>query len=177
MTSSKISRLPSASTTLVAIVLTGFCVLLHSCNGNETPPPSLLIGNWTRESYVRTVITPNGNSLVAYFESKGYSHDESVRYAQGIEAPATDASATAFEFKSDFTFVAYTKYPGQTQSGTWSVSDDQKTLVFNRGEPNEAGGEIIVTESHLTIKFQGKVNFDGVQELVLKQEYGLVRSQ
>lgn len=111
---------------LFVIILAG--VLVTSCEKDKDDPADLLVGTWTAES---TDVDANvgGQTMVEYFTGLGYSASDAQLLSNLFDVTVQQNFTGTVTFNSDKTYTA--NLGGQSDSGTWSLSSDNKQLTLN----------------------------------------------
>jgi hypothetical protein len=121
----RLSLLAFLSITLIAVT---------SCEKeDENLITASIVGEWTTQS-TNVDITVNGISLLNYLIDMGLPADQAqamvTLFSADMDFP------TSIEFKEDGTYTV-TMSDSPSESGTWSQSEDKKTLTMDAGTEDE----------------------------------------
>ena len=136
-----------------------FAVLfLVSCGGDEPKPSLNLVGKWTIESTTAD-LEVNDKPLKDYLISTGQTAAQAQAAVDDImeQIGPIDQLEANFEFKSDGSLtIVSTDDDGDTdtETGTWKLSDDKKTLTVS--DSDGSSPEVLTisdyTDSTVTLK-------------------------
>lgn len=98
------------------------------------PEPDEFIGTWTATE-ATTIITYQGMSAYDYWVSQGATPEEAT-YQVGYQTRGHgDYIPFSIEFKEDGTYNSLSgavgDVTGSPNDGTWELSDDRKTIIFD----------------------------------------------
>jgi hypothetical protein len=135
---------------LIPVIFTG--LLLSSCSkDSNTTPADDLAGTWTAQSSAFTG-TVNGKPLTQYYiDSLGFTSDEAQQAAIMFNSIMQQSFTGTIQFKSDNTYVD--NMGGETDTGTWSLSPDNKKLTISPSSGTPTTLDVIELTSsklHLT---------------------------
>ncbi len=108
------------------IILTG--LILSSCKKDSTPTKDI-VGTWTTGT-VSVNAMVGDKTLAQYFmDDAGLSNVVAQTYADAFSQTSQQALAGTLDIKKDGTYTS--TMGGSTDSGTWSISADGKTLTID----------------------------------------------
>ena len=144
---------------------------LPSCEDNSTPVNNL-IGTWTSDEITLTV-TVNGKTLLQYYMDEfDLTASEAQAYVDMVNSIMEDyfPQNMTIQFKSDNTYTATTD--GEPDSGTWSMSSDNKKLTTDAGTVDQMILDVIeLTSSKLHLRMTQNqsedINGDEVPETLV----------
>ena len=146
------------------VLITG--LILSSCSKEDTPTDNL-IGTWTAGTATFTA-TVGDKTLVQYFtDEMGLTAVEAQQFATLFTMGMQESFTGTIQFKSDGTYVD--NMGGTTDTGTWSLSSDSKTLTIDSSsEPPMDLDVIELTSSKLHLNVSETesedLNDDGTPE-------------
>lgn len=154
--------------TLVCVL---FLCMIVSCNDDDENPSNsdLLIGKWSI-SATTLDMNLNGKSLVQYLvQDVGLSQPEAEMFEALFEEMLQESFVGTIEFKADKTTIY--NIGGDSDTGTWRLSNDGKTLYLDEGTIDETTVNIIeLTSSKLSIEMtqteEADLDEDGSSENV-----------
>ncbi|MEK6780764.1 MAG: hypothetical protein AABY93_03610 [Bacteroidota bacterium] len=117
------------------LTLLGFLLFLANCSKDDDPTPSdMIVGNWTI-STVDLTIKVGSQSLVDYLIAQGLTSSEAQLYATQISDDFKDTAGN-LDIKKGGTYS--TTSGGYTDTGTWELTSDGKTLTLDKGTADES---------------------------------------
>lgn len=113
---------------LFPVIFTG--LILSSCSkDSNTTPANDLIGTWTAESSTFSGMI-NGKSLEQYYiDSLGFTDTEAQQAVIMFNSIMQQSFTGTIQLKSDNTYID--NMGGDTDTGTWSISSDNKKLTIS----------------------------------------------
>lgn len=157
----------------VATLVCGlFLCMIVSCNDDDENPSNsdLLIGKWSI-STTTIEMNLNGKSLVQYLvQDVGLSQAEAEMFEEMFEDMLLETFVGTIEFKADKTAIY--NIGGDSDTGTWRLSSDGKTLYLDEGTIDEMTVTIVeLTSSKLSIEMtqseEEDLDEDGTDENVI----------
>lgn len=143
------------------LLMIPFLVLVTGCNKDEEDEiaTSDIIGKWTISS-VSFDIKLGEVSLIDYLiDQYGFTEEEADLYRDLIDSELDSEFEGTIEFKSNQTFVI--DIGGESDTGTWELSADKKTLTLDEGTEDETIAEVkTLTSSQLHLLFTTNEYFD-----------------
>jgi hypothetical protein len=151
-------RVPTTLITMSAVLL------LASCSKDNDPVPTdLIVGNWQISS-VNFTMTVGSQSLVDYLIAQGLSAEEAQVLADEFQTGFAEIDGT-IEIKKGGTYSATTD--GSTETGTWELSSDGKTLTMDKGTAYEIDFTITtLTSSNLTMTSEVSESDSGLTVII-----------
>lgn len=133
------------------LILMGLVVfILSACEKDKDSDTNAnnIIGIWTITSSTFDA-TINGESIVQYLmEALGLDQTQAEAMASLFISPFTGT----IDIKSDGTYTSVIE--GETESGTWELSSDNKKLTLDAGTPDESVMDVVVlTSSNLEVSY------------------------
>jgi hypothetical protein len=126
--------------------------LLPSCSEDPTPSNNL-IGTWTSDEITLNV-TVDGKTLLQYYMDEfDLTASEAQEYVDMVNSIMEDyfPQNMTIQFKSDNTYTSTTD--GEPDSGTWSLSSDEKKLTTDAGTVDQMILDVIeLTSSKLDLQ-------------------------
>jgi len=119
-----------------SIFLLSIVLFLGSCSKDSDPTPasdSLIIGNW-KFATVDVTLKVGSQSFVDYLIDQGLTPAEAQLFASAFAADYEDLDGT-IDIKKGGTYS--TTSGGSTDTGTWALSSDGKTLTLDKGTSDE----------------------------------------
>jgi hypothetical protein len=141
-------------------------LILASCSKSSTPKDDL-VGTWGSASYTVTT-TVNSTPLLQYLtDVLGLPADQAQLIAASVSSSLQHALPGSIQIKSDYTYIA-TSTDG-TDTGTWSLSSDNKKLTINPSNGDPLTFDIVsLTSSNLHLQWSQTesedLNSDGTPE-------------
>jgi hypothetical protein len=141
-------------------------LILVSCSKSSTPKDDL-IGTWSSASYTVTT-TVNGTPLLQYLTNTlGLPADQAQAISTLVNGGVQQALPGSIQIKSDYTFTATST--GGTDTGTWSLSSDNKKLTIDPSNGDPMTFDVIsLTSSNLHLQWSQTesedLNSDGTPE-------------
>jgi hypothetical protein len=138
-------------------------LLLTGCNKDEEDEitTSNIIGKWTI-SAVTFDIKIGEVSLIDYLiDQLGLTEEEADLYRSLIDSELDSEFEGTIEFKSNQTFNI--DIGGESDTGTWELSSDNKTLILDEGTEDETIAEVKIltsTQLHLVFTTNEYLDFD-----------------
>ncbi|HNR40646.1 MAG TPA: hypothetical protein PKL65_00310 [Bacteroidales bacterium] len=157
------------------LILRGFTLLLiaglffASCSKKESGPESNLIGTWVFGSATFDTKV-GGKSLKKYLMDELELTDaEAQQFVVMFNAMLQQSFTGSLQVKSDNTYSS--TMGGETDTGTWSLSDDGKKLtVVSSSEPPVIFDVLELTSSRVMLKttqfVEEDLNGDDVDEVI-----------
>ena len=154
-----------------------FCWILFmfvSCNkDDEDPlPADQILGKWTISSASMELIFDNKNLVQYLIDEVGLSQSEATAFDNLMQDALLEFFVGTIDFKQDHTYII--NMGGEMDSGTWSLSNDGKSLMLDEGTPDETAATIVSMDSS-TLKIEMSqhaeedIDEDGMTEqLVMK---------
>jgi hypothetical protein len=143
-----------------------FIIFALSCK-KDNDSSSLLVGTWNTTNSVLEV-TIDGIDYVEYLVNElGYTQED----AEAILTLYQNGGPSQIIFRENGTYIA-SFVDDDPESGTWRLSEDEKTLTIIPEDDDELIIEIVsLTESSLEViitnQEMGDVNEDGDDELII----------
>lgn len=164
---------------LALIFILGFLVVLvPSCKKDDNTPKSEIIGTWNFLE-PEVIITVGGIDMLQYLMSLGLSAEEAQAALDQFAAEfASDINGT-IAFNEDNTYHVSLMDSGDDDDGTWSITNNGKTLTLDSQGSDEDNLSIITLTTNSLILglplITEKVDFDddGVDETTLNIEVQL----
>jgi len=129
------------SRSVILILIAGLTVT--SCKKSSSTSESL-VGKWTAGTPVITMMVGTKTLSQYYTDVMGLTAAQALQYTTAINLVAMQSFSGTITFKSDNTYTS--NLGGVTDTGTWSLSSDGKTLtVTPTGEAPQ-----VITISSLT---------------------------
>ena len=142
-------------------------LILQACTKEDEDKPSdLIVGTWTATTPT-IAITVNSQTLVQYYTSEGLSTADAQAAAAMVNAMVAQGFTGTLQVKSDGTYVA--NFGGEADAGTWSLSEDGKTLTIDSNTDVAMTISIVeLTSSKLSLQTteteSADLNDDGTEE-------------
>jgi hypothetical protein len=115
-------------TTMSAV---GIMLLLANCSKDKDPVPAdLIIGKWEIASFNLSVKV-GSQTMLEYLMDQGLSREEAQQLVDDFESDYLDVDGS-IEIKKGGTYTSTDN--GSTDSGTWELSADGKTLTFDKAD-------------------------------------------
>ncbi len=151
---------------LTLVILTGS--LLPSCKKSETPTKDI-VGTWTSGTITYTAMVGNEPLNQWLLNDSGLSTVEAQTYAAIFDQATQHALAGTIEVKKDGTYTS--TLGGSSDSGTWSMSSDGKTLTVDSNSQAPVTLNVVeLTSNKLHVTFvetdNSDLNGDGTDEAI-----------
>ena len=152
---------------LIPVIITG--LILSSCSKDSTTTNDL-IGTWNTQSSTFTA-TINGKTLTQYFmDDMGLTADEAQLAIGMFNTQMQQTFTGTIQMKSDNTYTS--TMGGTTDTGTWSLSSDGKTITLDAGTEGSTILDVIeLTSSKLHVSgtetTTDDLNADGIQDTMV----------
>ncbi len=129
------------SRSLVLILIAGLS--LSSCKKSKSSTENL-VGTWTAGTPTFTMMVGTKTLAQYYTDVMGLTAAQALQYSTVINLAVMQGFTGTITFKSDNTYT--TNLGGTTETGTWSLSSDSKTLTITP----TAGTPTVITIASLT---------------------------
>jgi hypothetical protein len=152
---------------LALVIVIG--LVLSGCSKKDSATTDNLVGTWTAGE-VTFDAKVGDMTLTQYFtDVAGYTATEAAQYTALFNAFLQQSFVGTLQIKSDGTYTA--TLGGSGDSGTWSLSDDGKTLTINSSSDVPMDVEIVeLTSNTLKVRMTGTqsedLNGDDVNETI-----------
>lgn len=151
----------------IPVIITG--LILSSCSKDSTPSDDL-VGTWTTQSASLTAMI-GSKTLTQYFiDDLGLSATEAQQANDLFNQTMQQAfTGKTLQMKSDNTYTS--NLGGESDSGTWSLSSDNKKLTIDSSTGSPQILDVIQLTSS-TLHLQGTdtetedLNDDGIMETI-----------
>jgi len=149
-------------------------LIMWSCGNENDPSPSsteLILGSW-KFSTIDVTLKVGNKSFVDYLIEQGATAEEaelfSSEFASAFEDPDVE-----IDFKKEGTYSSTTD--GSTESGTWELSSDGKTLTLDKGTTDESVFKVTkITDKILNLS--AELIDDSLEDtLTIYLDLGLIR--
>lgn len=137
----------------ILAIFCGIMCVFVSCNKDdeEPRPADLILGKWTVSSADMDLMFDNKNLVQYLVDELGLSQNEAIAFNNLLEDALLEFFVGTIDFKQDHTYTI--NMGGETDSGTWNLSADGKTLTMDAETIDETIATIISLDSS-TLKIE-----------------------
>ena len=148
--------------------------LLVSCNkdSKDVLPSDLILGKWTMTSTTMDLLFDNKPLSQYLIEELGIPQDEAENFTDLLNDSLLELFTGTIDFKSDHTYAIV--LDGDSDTGTWSLSADGKTLLLDQGTIDETLVTIMTLDSstliiEMTQSDEEDLDEDGITETIIME--------
>jgi hypothetical protein len=151
---------------LIPVIISG--LILSSCSKDSTPADNM-IGTWTMQSATFNAMIGTKTLTQYLIDDLGFTATDAQQFMIQYNAGMQQAFTGTIQLKSDHTYTS--TLGGETDTGTWSLSSDEKKLTIDSSSLEPMILDVIELTSsilHLQgVEYQfADLNNDGTQETV-----------
>ncbi|MFZ9982074.1 MAG: hypothetical protein ACO3FI_08595 [Cyclobacteriaceae bacterium] len=150
-------------------------LIMWSCGNENDPSPSsaeLILGSWNY-STIDVTLKAGNQSFVNYLISQGFSAEEAELLSSEFASVFEDLDVK-IDFKKGGTYSRTAE--GSTESATWELSSDGKTLTLNKGTTDETVWKVTkLTDKNLNLSTELTDDSLGDPLLTISLDLGLTR--